>query len=370
MSAPIHNNLQFNPLVDLDTIRKDLQDSARQTANRFLKFFGKEKEGLEKTLTEYSGRWITWKKGETKFFSNFQAYLSEEGLKVLLPLTSKRILEREKVFTPKLLLSTNEPPKVIAQLRAKLVKDPTEKEQKENDQLKKSFLLDSHLLQKMYPEMGIKMVEYWDKKNIYTRLLSPLHYGDLYVLGHESHEADQTCKNALFILERILFHLSRLHNEFGYCHRDLKPENILKTKDDWIIIDFGFSIPINTPVPGAGTPTYVDPDQVLPKGEKPVATALTDVWGMGMILLFLVNKNIFAKFFVAQEWLCNNFNRADFSVIGKPFYYTAIEEQRTLLSKGTPLEQLSAKLLNPDPEDRPSLVEISEELERIKAGNG
>jgi serine/threonine protein kinase len=184
------------------------------------------------------------------------------------------------------------------------------------------------------------------------------------------HTSKQSPTEALFIFERVLFHLSRLH-EFGYCHRDVKPENILKTDTDWIIIDFAISTSINTRARKGGTITYMDPAQFFLEEKTPLVSTATDVWGIGMVLLFLIKREVLADIFIALENLDTKYwfttKKPDIHKKQEKIdYYAALRKILGGLSQDIPLEKFCAKLLNPDPENRPSLAEIKEELELIK----
>ena len=86
---------------------------------------------------------------------------------------------------------------------------------------------------------------------------------------------------------QLLDGLEAIH-QLGIIHRDLKPANILFRGDQAVIADFGIALSDATtateglpPIPHAGTPAYMPPEQVA---GDPIGPA-SDIYNVGMILV-------------------------------------------------------------------------------------
>jgi len=351
--------------TDFSSLCGKKRAGVEQACRRFLPFFYEQISEILKTLQENPKKRITWKKDRTGLPHSFQARLSGGGkLTLFFPLLGQKIKGCEKTFTLKVALSTSRPLELEGQLRANRIKGPTEEEAKENALCEQSFRLDTVLLQEMYPKMRIKPKECWHNDRLCLRTISPVHEGDLLTLINE---IDQRSENFLFIICKVLHHLSRLH-DLGRAHMDLKPENILKTdNDDWIIIDFGFSCPFNAPSPKYGTLGYLAPEVLFASTETITPTPQIDMWGVGVIILFLVNPSLFDTLCDTQtelyELLRDNINPLINTSLALQEYLGSLETIQRELKKGSFLERMCADIFFVDPNRRPTLPELIKRCE-------
>lgn len=94
---------------------------------------------------------------------------------------------------------------------------------------------------------------------------------------------------------RVMLKTVNFLHRNNIAHRDIKPGNIIYTKDDLVLIDFGFSC-IESCVSLVGTPNYVSPElaELLLKDDNKSQSIefwkRNDVWALGIVfykLLFL-----------------------------------------------------------------------------------
>ncbi|OMJ82186.1 hypothetical protein SteCoe_17208 [Stentor coeruleus] len=141
------------------------------------------------------------------------------------------------------------------------------------------------------------------------------------------------------LFTQICTGLNYLHSK-NLLHRDLKPENLLINKDDIIkICDFGWSARGNEArVTFCGTLDYMSPEML----ERKPQSYKVDIWALGILLYEMLHgtppfraKNPKEMVRMTAEGRYN---------VGLHVSYSA--------------KQLISLLLQPDPEDRPPIIEV------------
>ncbi|MBX3228077.1 MAG: protein kinase [Labilithrix sp.] len=86
--------------------------------------------------------------------------------------------------------------------------------------------------------------------------------------------------------------LAAVHDA-GLVHRDVKARNIVVDHGRVVLVDFGFTTPMERTGDGetAGTAAYAAPEQLVPPGR---VDARTDLFGLGRVLLECVSRELFS----------------------------------------------------------------------------
>jgi eukaryotic-like serine/threonine-protein kinase len=132
----------------------------------------------------------------------------------------------------------------------------------------------------------------------------------------------------------------------GYLHLDLKPSNVIVQSGQARVIDLSLARRPG-PVPrGLGSPPYLAPEQA--SGET--AGAATDVWGLGVTLYEAATGT-------------RPFPDA------RPKHYPQSERRASSAAEArrapAGFVRLVDSCLSPDPADRPSMVELADELDAV-----
>jgi serine/threonine protein kinase len=143
----------------------------------------------------------------------------------------------------------------------------------------------------------------------------------------------------------------RTAHRAGVLHRDVKPANVMFTDGGRAVLtDFGIATVEDDPTLTAtgmvlGSPQYMSPERA--RGDRPTAAA--DLWSLG------------ATLFAAVE------GQPPFRREGQlATLHAVITEQPPHAVHAGPLEPFIARLLTPDPLDRPTAAEAYEELNRLR----
>jgi serine/threonine protein kinase len=165
---------------------------------------------------------------------------------------------------------------------------------------------------------------------------------------------------SLAIARGIAIALRHIH-EKGFVHRDLKPSNIIihgwPSNPDFEnpkILDFGVAGLLTKGRTEAGmifgTPRYMSPEQV--RGEP--QTAATDVYGLGLLLFEMLTGH--------SRWVGTEQPEQLFHAILTG--HLAFEELAAIPSR---CAALIRRCLNGNPSERPSIGDVLQELERLRA---
>jgi serine/threonine protein kinase len=150
--------------------------------------------------------------------------------------------------------------------------------------------------------------------------------------------------DVLFLGLHLCAAVGYLHRN-GVLHRDLKPANVVADRGQAKLIDLSLARPPGSARPGAGTPSYMAPEQVR-GGELGPAV---DVWGLGAVL------------FSATV------GRAPFEAGSGN--YPQLERQAApvgaLRRVPAAFSTLLAACLSPLPGDRPAVRELADELDAL-----
>ena len=106
-------------------------------------------------------------------------------------------------------------------------------------------------------------------------------------------------KVAFDFFKQMLDGIFTLHKN-DIIHRDIKPQNILldSTKKIIKIADFGQAVFASVmKTLRQGTPLYMAPEQLNPRGPYPIRDIRSDVWSFGLVLYeMLVGTHLFEKY--------------------------------------------------------------------------
>jgi len=177
---------------------------------------------------------------------------------------------------------------------------------------------------------------------------------------HDSPSGNLPVERALSILVQVCHAIEHAHNR-GVIHRDVKPENILLTerdgKADWVkVLDFGVARMVGEPpVTGhgqiSGTAEFIAPELLIGDGQ---VTPAGDLYALGIL-----------------------FHDA---IVGRPPFsgklevvlhqHMTVHPPRLLARYADPmippqLDDLVARLLLKDPQQRPTAAQTARELEQI-----
>ncbi|HEV3477817.1 MAG TPA: serine/threonine-protein kinase [Gaiellaceae bacterium] len=148
--------------------------------------------------------------------------------------------------------------------------------------------------------------------------------------------------------------LAYLHDQ-GYLHLDLKPSNIVIDGGRAIVIDLSIAEPPGRGTPGLGTWCYLSPEQAA----GGTLDAAADVWGIGGVLFEALTGR-------------PAFDEDDDSGLPsgeEPDVYPQLEGRapriRTLREVTPALARAVDACLEPDPDRRPSIDELTAALESV-----
>eukprot|EP01060_Flectonema_neradi_P006778 TRINITY_DN14638_c0_g1_i1.p1 TRINITY_DN14638_c0_g1~~TRINITY_DN14638_c0_g1_i1.p1 ORF type:complete len:1190 (+),score=140.78 TRINITY_DN14638_c0_g1_i1:76-3645(+) len=104
------------------------------------------------------------------------------------------------------------------------------------------------------------------------------------------------------LIKQVVQGLSYIHGE-GVIHRDIKGNNILIGTNRVVLADFGCSRDDSqqSAVTFAGTPSFMPPEIVIPKG-NPVFTSAVDIWSLGCTVCEVFNSGEPPWPFHASPW--------------------------------------------------------------------
>lgn len=212
-----------------------------------------------------------------------------------------------------------------------------------------------------------------EKKSIgkYSYMVERYEGGDLGSLINEMLEnPDSRQKDRQFIALSLFEHLVWLHDKKKRMHLDLKPENIVYRKkpkeddDDEIekiaLIDFALSCQesdLAMRKRAIGTIDYLPPEKIKALRTQQQEAIIcsnsfpADIWSAGMVLYFLF-------YFDVPSWF-------DKENVQEKMRDIENLKENWLPESHTDIQQLVRKLLNIDPQKRPTAADTLNELQRI-----
>ena len=209
------------------------------------------------------------------------------------------------------------------------------------------------ILSKLNHKNIIKFFEFYHNKDTAYLMMEYAECGDLYSKIEEQKKVKKVYFKEHLILNwfiEICEGVKCIH-ENKIIHRDLKPKNLFLTKNNSIKIgDFGIAKIIGNDLTKShvGTVSYYSPEIV--KGEK--YNYKSDIWDLGIILYELTQ--------LQHPFMCNNIEKIcnDISE-GKIQALRNDKYSKELID-------LIFKLLKTNPDDRLNIIQLVDELYRIK----
>jgi serine/threonine protein kinase len=135
----------------------------------------------------------------------------------------------------------------------------------------------------------------------------------------------------------------------GVLHRDLKPANVVAERGQAKLIDLSLARPPGKVRPGGGTPNFMAPEQARGGEIGPS----TDVWGLGAVLYSAATGEVPFHADSAAGRYPQLTRRAD-----------PVSAHRRVPAA---FAQLVAGCLDPEPERRPTLARVTNELDALLA---
>lgn len=140
------------------------------------------------------------------------------------------------------------------------------------------------------------VIKYYNRKGeLKTRYFMTRYESDLGQMIEEGGGA-----NALRCCGGVVRALKGIHR-LGWVHGDLKAQNILTSGAEGYVADFGFFNRDNTPCPFVGNLVYWAPETVF--GRNRVYDLKTDMFSLGILLLYAVNPGLYRQWFLDIEAL-------------------------------------------------------------------
>ncbi|KAH0475613.1 MAG: uncharacterized protein KVP18_002864 [Porospora cf. gigantea A] len=93
------------------------------------------------------------------------------------------------------------------------------------------------------------------------------------------------------------------------CHRDVKPANIVQelgNESRYLVIDWGFAVRAGAVDQICGTVAFMSPESL----SRPAATTASDVWGLGMVVLYILDPKFSVRRLVADHMSHKEFLRS------------------------------------------------------------
>lgn len=167
----------------------------------------------------------------------------------------------------------------------------------------------------------------------------------------------------------LIQYISILHN-FGWAHRDLKPKNILVCCNDVKLIDFENSTAEKLKKDLVGTADFVAPEVIKSIINRiPYDVYKADVWSLGVTFCYLYTKKLPWEFSFNKPGAEQRIKMFSMQNYFKEYpdkeilYYLATLEQVNIpTTLDIKVADLLSRMLNIDPEKRPTIDEISRHI--------
>jgi serine/threonine protein kinase len=172
--------------------------------------------------------------------------------------------------------------------------------------------------------------------------------------------APEVRKERLSYMLQIAQALCAMH-KCGYVHNDIKLDNFLKDRKRALLSDFGLSSQVGV-MSFAGA--FPAPECVHDNPKDfwvGSATRENDCWAFGIALFSMLHGQ---KTFLGKKWL-EHVNAARCTQGRKSVEATALSISHYLLHSKDPADQLIRNLLSNKPEQRPTMKDVVERLEKM-----
>ena len=198
----------------------------------------------------------------------------------------------------------------------------------------------------------------------------------------------------LQVLYQIACGLACIHSK-DIIHRDIKPHNILISLPDALgsvrmkVADFGCAKP-TTPTGscslsnGNGTALYHSPEMIAfernnDRNKKPRISNKTDVFSAGIVFFQFLTRGVHPFGIVGDAMLPSNINNGNpvkfkgtvyryCIIVNTIFMLSCFVYPKELLAPNlqNPVLKLIGKMINTEPENRPTMEEVKEELYNLQ----
>jgi len=317
----------------------------------FTSYIEKEKENLSCLMGK---AWKSIPKSKEGPKHSFQVRKTKTGTEFLVPV--KRLGEGAfRIVTKKLWIFEDGSRRTVAQYRPKIKLDGSPEKIKTLtttlSRMQKEVFVFSLLYERFLPPA--ELVTYRSSSKIKTRSLFPCFTQDL--LSFLEKNPSLSTEKVLSIALKLFQDLARLH-EKKWCLLDIKATNIcLNARNIPFFTDLEFAQEIGIASPRKGSPGWTAPE-ILEANRRFFPTGANDIWSFGMVLLLMVNKDLFMALYNSQQ------DRRTYFDWKNNFLNTHAFVQKSLSNFPHFLAPIIIETLRLTPENRPTAEELTGDL--------